>query len=100
MRYKAKILVLCLTMCPCFFGDLSANELMRGKVVEMTGSHLTIRLANGQKESLYLNSQTKFMHKAGSGEQSAPPIPRVNDKVAVSLDGRTAAFVVVEEVPK
>ncbi len=100
MSCMGRILTLCLMVCLYLVCDLGANELMRGKVVEMTGSHLTIRLPNGQKESLYLNSQTKFMHKAGSGEQSAPPIPRVNDKVAVSLDGRTAAFVVVEEVPK
>lgn len=100
MGYMAKMLALCLAMFFCSVCDLKANELMRGKVVEMAGARLIIRLPNGQKESIYLNSETKFMHKPGSGEQSAPPIPRVNDKVAVSLQGRTAAFVVVEEIPK
>lgn len=100
MSCMGKILTLCLMVCLYLVCDLGANELLRGKVVEITGSRLIIRLPNGQKESIHLNSETKVMHKAGSGEQAAPPVPRINDKVAVSLDGRTAAFIVVEEVPK
>ena len=79
---------------------LSANELVRGKVVEINSSRLVIRLPDGQKTTIYISSDTKFMHKAGSGEQSEAPNVKKNARVAVSLDGNTAAFVVVEEVPK
>lgn len=89
-----------LMFCLASVISLDANELVRGKVVEATQKHLTIRLPSGNKEEIYLNSDTKIMHKAGSGEQSAPPRLAKNAKVAVSLDGRTAVFVVLEEVPK
>lgn len=77
-----------------------ANELVRGKVVEITSSKFVIRLQDGSKKTIHINTGTKFMHKAGSGEQSEPPKVKQNTRVAVSLDGNAAAFVVVEEIPK
>jgi len=79
---------------------LWANELVRGKVVEISSSRLVIRLQDGSKKTISITNDTKLMHKAGSGEQSEPPKVKQNTRVAVSLDGNTAAFVVVEEVPK
>lgn len=77
-----------------------ANELLRGKIIEITSSNFVIRLQDGSKKSIQIDADTKFMHKAGSGEQSEPPKVKKNTQVAVSLDGSTTAFVVVEEIPK
>lgn len=83
-----------------FVSDLQANENLQGKVVEMTSSKIIVRIHNGQKKAIYLSDKTKFMHRPGSGEQSEPPRPKKNDRITAFLEGDTAAFIVVEEVPK
>lgn len=92
--------VLMVVLSLCCAVSLMANELVRGKVIELTSTRLVVRLPDGQKKTIYLNEATKFMHRPGSGEQSEPPKPRKNDRIVASLEGDTAVFVVVEEVPK
>lgn len=100
MKYRILIATVCLIFCVSSALSLYANELVRGKVVAVAQSYLVIRLPSGQKEKISLNNNTKIMHRAGSGAQATPAKLITNAKVAASLDGRTAVFVVVEEVPK
>lgn len=99
-RLTGWVLTVILFFCLFSVAPLVANELVRGKVIELTSSRLVVRQSNGQKTTIYLNDGTKFMHRPGSGEQSEPPKPRKNDRIAASLEGDTAILVVVEEVPK
>lgn len=99
-RLSGWVFAVVLVVCICCAASLPANELIRGKVVDLNASKLIVRLQSGDKKTVYLTSDTKYMHRPGSGEQSSPPTPRRNDRVAVSLDGDTAIFIVVEEVPK
>ncbi len=95
---SAVVMMIC--VCLCHVSVLYANETVLGKVVEVTSTRLVVRMHDGQKKIVYLTDKTKFMHRQGSGEQSAPPKPRKNDRITASLEGDTAAFVIVEEVPK
>lgn len=101
MNRVTLVLLLTIFSAGIFFITSSvANELVRGKVVELTDTKLVVRLSDGQKKTIYLKDSTKFMHRPGSGEQSEPPKPRRNDRIAASLEGGTAMLVVVEEIPK
>lgn len=77
-----------------------AEELVRGKVMKLDDTSMVIRMKDGRERDVRIRPETKVMHRAGTGEQAGPAELTISSRVAAYLDGRTAVFVVVEEVPR
>lgn len=98
--YKPLSSVMALVLFFCTVTLSFAEELVRGKVMKLYDTSMVLRMKNGRERDIRIRPETKIMHRAGGGEQSGPAKLTTSAQVAAYLDGRTAVFVVVEEVPR
>lgn len=97
-RPISSIMVLILFFCTVMVSF--AEELVRGKVMKLDDTSMVLRTKDGRERDIRIRPETKIMHRAGAGEQAGPAKLKTSAQVSAYLDGRTAVFVVVEEVPR
>lgn len=98
--YRPISSIMALVLFFCTVTVSFAEELVRGKVMKLDDTSMVLRMKDGRERDVRIRPETKVMHRAGTGEQAGPAKLVTSARVAAYLDGRTAVFVVVEEVPR